>query len=408
MADRSTTPLYSEEQATTWLAWLAYNMQRRELTIFQIESLQPDWLAGWEETAPHLLLTRMLWGMWSGLLFGLIVPILGPLSGGPLYGPLYGLIGGLIGGLVGGLLELMTPLFKLDDILKGLGSPMTFLIGVIIYGLMGGLFGGLLFGLIRGVIYELHFGLIVGFFGLLFGFIRVSRVVIRNFGEHLRMVESLQWSWQHIRVNAVKGLLVGPLLGLLIGLLVGLTSGLLLGLIYGLMFGLIGGLFGSLISGLIGGFQPGAQKLKTRPNQGIWLTVRSSIMMGLPVGLILGILLRLLSQDNAFGFVSGAVAFFIVGGWYGGLDVIEHASIRLIIAWRGHAPLNYARFLDYAAEELNFLQKVGGGYVFIHSYLLEHFAEIAVEKGYVDPTARNRYYPAKGENPAVSTKLLRA
>ena len=37
-------------------------------------------------------------------------------------------------------------------------------------------------------------------------------------------------------------------------------------------------------------------------------------------------------------------------------------------------PWNYARFLDYAAEELNFLQKVGGGYIFVHRYLLEYFA----------------------------------
>jgi hypothetical protein len=37
------------------------------------------------------------------------------------------------------------------------------------------------------------------------------------------------------------------------------------------------------------------------------------------------------------------------------------------------APLNLVRFLDYAARDLNFLQKVGGGYNFIHRMLLEHF-----------------------------------
>jgi hypothetical protein len=36
-------------------------------------------------------------------------------------------------------------------------------------------------------------------------------------------------------------------------------------------------------------------------------------------------------------------------------------------------PWNYARFLDYATERL-FLQKVGGGYIFVHRMLLEHFA----------------------------------
>ena len=39
---------------------------------------------------------------------------------------------------------------------------------------------------------------------------------------------------------------------------------------------------------------------------------------------------------------------------------------------------DYARFLDHAAD-LIFLQKVGGGYRFIHRLLLEHFAEMPGE-----------------------------
>ena len=41
---------------------------------------------------------------------------------------------------------------------------------------------------------------------------------------------------------------------------------------------------------------------------------------------------------------------------------------------KGYLPWKLEPFLDYAADELNFLQKVGGGYLFIHRYLLEHFA----------------------------------
>jgi hypothetical protein len=44
--------------------------------------------------------------------------------------------------------------------------------------------------------------------------------------------------------------------------------------------------------------------------------------------------------------------------------------------YRGHIPLNYVGFLNYAAERV-FLQKVGGGYIFIHRLLLEHFATMA-------------------------------
>lgn len=39
----------------------------------------------------------------------------------------------------------------------------------------------------------------------------------------------------------------------------------------------------------------------------------------------------------------------------------------------GSIPWNYVKFLDYAAERI-LLRKVGGGYIFIHRMLLEHFA----------------------------------
>jgi eukaryotic-like serine/threonine-protein kinase len=62
-------------------------------------------------------------------------------------------------------------------------------------------------------------------------------------------------------------------------------------------------------------------------------------------------------------------AFF----WYGGQDVIQHYVLRFMLYWKGYTPLRYANFLDYAAR-LVLLQKVGGGYIFIHRLLLEHFA----------------------------------
>ena len=36
-------------------------------------------------------------------------------------------------------------------------------------------------------------------------------------------------------------------------------------------------------------------------------------------------------------------------------------------------PLNYVRFLEYATERI-FLRRVGGGYIFIHRLVQEHFA----------------------------------
>ena len=69
----------------------------------------------------------------------------------------------------------------------------------------------------------------------------------------------------------------------------------------------------------------------------------------------------------------------LIGGLItGGSACLRHFLLRLLLYRLGYAPWNYARFLDYATERL-FLQKVGGGYIFIHRMLLEHFAQMELE-----------------------------
>ena len=73
--------------------------------------------------------------------------------------------------------------------------------------------------------------------------------------------------------------------------------------------------------------------------------------------------------------ISFGLSGSLVGGNNSGLTCIRHLSLRLILFWNHYIPWNYARFLDYATQ-LIFLQKVGGGYIFIHRLLLEHFARM--------------------------------
>jgi len=51
--------------------------------------------------------------------------------------------------------------------------------------------------------------------------------------------------------------------------------------------------------------------------------------------------------------------------------------LRLLFVCNGFAPWHYADFLNYATECI-FLRKVGGGYMFIHRYLLEYFASLDI------------------------------
>ncbi|MEH2444592.1 MAG: hypothetical protein V7K18_02050 [Nostoc sp.] len=74
----------------------------------------------------------------------------------------------------------------------------------------------------------------------------------------------------------------------------------------------------------------------------------------------------------AFGFCFGIL-------FGGGIIGIKNFILRLILYFNGFIPWNYARFLNYATE-LNFLHRVGGGYMFMHRLLLEHFAEMNLEK----------------------------
>jgi hypothetical protein len=69
-------------------------------------------------------------------------------------------------------------------------------------------------------------------------------------------------------------------------------------------------------------------------------------------------------------------AFF----WFGGIDLVMHGTLRLVLALTGTMPLRLRRFLDYAVH-LGFLQRAGGGYIFFHRLLLEHFAALHTRDG---------------------------
>lgn len=144
-----------------------------------------------------------------------------------------------------------------------------------------------------------------------------------------------------------------------------------------LIMGLGFALWGAVIGGLFGGLRGGVIRIKPVPNLGIKLSMRNALVAGtlalLVFGgifaLILGAEKRGLISALGFGLIFGLIAFF----WYGGQEVIRHYFLRFMLYRNGYTPFRFTNFLDYATR-LVFLQKVGGGYIFIHRLLLEHFA----------------------------------
>ena len=69
----------------------------------------------------------------------------------------------------------------------------------------------------------------------------------------------------------------------------------------------------------------------------------------------------------------------LAGLHFGGRACIQHLVLRIMLWCGGFAPLNYVRFMDYAAGRI-FLRKVGGGYIFVHRLLMEYFASLEPEE----------------------------
>jgi hypothetical protein len=186
--------------------------------------------------------------------------------------------------------------------------------------------------------------------------------------SYLKPVETLKWSW----VSAGKSL-PGFLLGALpAGFFLGLAGVLGHTLLQGTALGLLGG----LIFGLLGGLRSNTEvEARTFPNQGTWRSAQIALATTLSLIVILAIGVHLMGEALQISLSWAIFCGLFAGLLMGGSACIIHFSRRLLFWGDRSIPWNYARFLDWACDRL-FLQKVGGGYIFVHRLLMEHFAGI--------------------------------
>jgi hypothetical protein len=394
LARRGASAHYTSQQTLAWLAWLARSMVQRSQTSFFLEGLQPDWL--------HIAHYLRYYTIGVGLIVGLAVGVATGLSLGLAYGvfnPLKGYIFGIASGICVALTFGLVIQQALWNALKQPTKPWS--IGKslgrgTIIGLLIGAAEGLLIGLIGIFNIDLHIGMLSGVaagitVGLTVGF--ASGLIIGLIGnlEGIAIIEALHWSWATAQTGLVKKVIGGLVAGLLFGganVTVGIfNSDAKEGMANGLAIGLVVGLSTIIISGLVSGLTADEIQTKTVPNQGIWRSAYNALVLGGAAASIVGLLTALiywlirepfgLQYGIAFELAAGMTAGFMTGSAvgliYGGLSSIQHLVLRLLLWHSGAMPWNYTRFLDYAAERL-LLRKVGGGYMFVHRLLLEHFA----------------------------------
>jgi energy-coupling factor transporter ATP-binding protein EcfA2 len=238
---------------------------------------------------------------------------------------------------------------------------------------------------IAGSILGSIFGLMMVLFDGSFEDLIFCLVIALSFSnDEIKLTKALDLSWNRVKRGLSsgfrEGLRVGRIGGLIVGLFVGLF-GLLIGGLFGLLVGLFVGLlvlFIGLIAGLIAELIRGLKaelKVRTYPNQGIWETgMKTLIPMALCspicilwVAWLLEVnLVEALIRGGGMGILLG----FILGG---GVPMMQHFALRLVLSHQGRMPWNYAKFLT-AASDAGILKQSGGYYRFYHDKLQEYLA----------------------------------
>ncbi len=366
------TPKYSESQTKIWLSWLAKKMMVQESkTVFLIEMMQPRWLK-----------TR-----WQKLLYKAGVKIAIALV-------LFG---------TAKLSGLLIPTFE-----SFVSMTMNFvaILCIIVLKKKGNLISDLKGGLlIQAIFYAIGSMPIM----LILICINAFFILTENLSNaEIQPLATFKIEPQQINKELTLALMGGIVVGLIVCLgmitsfrpiVIGVSAGL------SLISGLAGTLLFLLVFGLIGRLVASHNKMSITPNQSIKQSATNAIVATLFLGLVSSLAMGLifgpfwevimpqelpnlmaptpklelfLSRLSVFSAFMLAIflSFGSIGGLlYGGITCIQHLILRLVLYCNNYIPWNYARFLDYAADRL-FLQKVGGGYIFTHRMLMEHFTQI--------------------------------
>ena len=400
----------SQEKMVRWLSWLASRQQSLRQTVFLIENLQPAWLDKPWQIWVYTLLSRAMGGLILGmglifagsgnLAYRVAVLLIG-VTGGTIAGiltawrftrkkipeelastgksswdrlPVIGLAIGLVVGGVMGVLTFVSLFFIVYQ--------ETLADELLIYRLLGSFFAGILGAILAAI-------LMGGLSGFLFELIFGRRLKRQTLLSDIRTVDALRWSWREAFKSSPRGAWFGAILGPILGVPLGLVfanepiDAIILVPMSCCLAGFFAGGFGLLIGGVIGGMRGVSVPHKQVPNQGIWLTVKNSILVGgiiiVPVGLLNNVLsLPDTILEGLINFRLGISIGLITVMFFGILDFIQHFVLRTLLWGFGNFPFQIVPFLNHAAA-LIFLRKVGGGYIFVHRLLQEHFAAMDVE-----------------------------
>jgi hypothetical protein len=220
-------------------------------------------------------------------------------------------------------------------------------------------------------------------------FVVAPRSVVKRATGEIDARDALTWSWEKGR-QALLGGALGAIIAfgslVVIGLIVQVVLGLNpfdADLVPVFVFFVVMGL-PPLV--LFSGFSRSEMQLRMSPNQGILQSARRGLVLGLAafifveVGSALFIAIESrtdeLSQldDNLISALTLSVpAGLAVAAYLGGFAWLQHHFARVILSRDSCMPFELTEFLEFAVNRV-LMFRVGGGYLFTHRLLLDHFA----------------------------------
>ncbi|PZO40581.1 MAG: hypothetical protein DCF19_11845 [Pseudanabaena frigida] len=137
----------------------------------------------------------------------------------------------------------------------------------------------------------------------------------------------------------------------------------------------------------------------TVPNQGIRQSISNGIILAVIGSVLLSSIFPLFGLPSLIGMVLGLLL-----GLFALEAALKHLVLRVVLLVGRWSPWNYANFLNYSVNSV-LLQRIGGGYIFVHRSLLEHFASLPI--GYsINHQNQSSETTFKKEKRLISTVLI--
>jgi len=380
-------PRFTPASARHWLGWLARKMLDRKREVFFYDLMQPDLLPSqrqvWQAT---IGVAAVIGGLTGILALAGYIPIFGWLS----------IFLAAVGGVVVGMAAFEPHIVPATRLRWSWGQLRASIPGWLGFGPLFGLLAGvsvLAIAELQGahvaragfLISGVFAGLCLAAFFALVGALR-SEIPEEPPGPGDSIRSTLTTALKGGVMMALASALIAAFGGGIIVEVASLPHGIREDLYYWLVPGLIvQGLAISLVLG-IGGIDPGVRV-------GLRRTWRTSVVIGLGVAIVdsqvaafmsghFGVYDRFVKSGTDPGLVAGLLLAVLVGigtgichGMLrGGGTYIRHKALLGFLTRDGAIAPDYLAFLQYASR-VRLIRRRGGGYEFLHRFLLEHFAD---------------------------------